>query len=227
MIAVLIPAHNEELLIARCLDSVLEAARHPGLAGEAVTVIVALDRCTDATEQIASHFGAQFVHLHDGNVGLARAAAARRAIELGARWLATTDADTCVPQDWLAAQLAANADVFCGVVAVEDWEDYAPGMAEAFAGKELVQDGHPHIHGANMGVSAEFYARCGGFQSLVVSEDVALIDALVELQARIARLAHPVVRTSARRVARASGGFSDYLKNMEQQLGFGTLPETA
>ncbi|MEO6103737.1 MAG: glycosyltransferase [Pseudoxanthomonas sp.] len=227
MIAVLIPAHNEEALIAYCLASVMEAARHPDLHGEAVKVVVALDRCNDSTEVIASQHGVELVHLAEGNVGLARAAAAARAIELGARWLATTDADTCVPPDWLVAQLAADSDAFCGVVTVDDWEDYSPEMANAFTGSEIVQDGHPHIHGANMGVSAEFYARCGGFQSLVVSEDVALIQALMHTQARIARLAYPVVRTSARRNARASGGFSDYLKNMELVLGLDSVPRAA
>lgn len=227
MIAVLIPAHNEQALIGRCLASVLAAATHPGLQGEPVRVIVALDRCTDATQAVAEDFGVDLVHLESGNVGLARAAAASRAMQLGARWLATTDADTSVPADWLAAQLATGADVFCGVVEVDDWEDYAPEMRTAFVGVESVKDGHPHIHGANMGVSSGFYARCGGFQSLAVSEDVALIDALVLSQARIARLARPVVLTSARRVARARGGFSDYLKDMERQLGLGIVADPA
>ena len=227
MIAVLIPAHNEQALIGRCLASVLAASIHPGLQGEPVQVVVALDRCTDDTEAIARGFGVDLVHLESGNVGLARAAAASRAMQLGARWLATTDADSSVPDDWLVAQLAAGADVFCGVVAVDDWEDYPPEMRIAFAGEESVKDGHPHIHGANMGVSSEFYTRCGGFQSLTVSEDVALIDALVLSQARIARLAHPVVLTSARRAARARGGFSDYLKEMERQLGLGIVADPA
>lgn len=219
MIAVLVPAHNEEALIARCLASIFASAAHPALQGETVTIVVALDRCSDDTELVASQPGVDLVYVQQGNVGLARAAAATRAIELGARWLASTDADTCVPTDWLVAQLAAESDAFCGVVVVEDWEDYPPEMAAAFAGSELAQDGHLHVHGANLGVSAEFYVRCGGFQSLVVSEDVALVRALMTTQARIARLAYPAVRTSARRNARASGGFSDYLKNMERNLG--------
>ncbi|RYG99191.1 MAG: glycosyltransferase [Alphaproteobacteria bacterium] len=218
MIAVLIPAHNEEQLIAQCLHSINYAATHPGLRGEEVVIVVALDRCRDGTRRIVERFGCHWIELVEGNVGLARAAAATRALQLGARWLATTDADSVVPFDWLASQLAADADAFCGIVAVEDWEDYPPEMAIAFAGTEAVSDGHPHVHGANMGVSADFYQRCGGFQALTVSEDVALIQALMCSNARIARLAQPIVRTSARRTARASGGFSDYLKAMEERL---------
>jgi len=220
MIAVLIPAHNEETLIGACLQSVSAAARHPALFGESVEIIVALDRCVDGTAGIVAQYSAHAVRLTEGNVGLARAAAAARALELGARWLALTDADTRVPDDWLAAQLAAGAEAFCGAVTVDDWEDYSVGMAVAFVGSELVQDGHPHIHGANMGISARSYLRCGGFQPLAVSEDVALIRSLEALGLPIARLAKPLVRTSARRNARAVGGFSDYLKGMEARLAF-------
>lgn len=218
MIAVLIPAHNEDALIGACLLSVQAAARHPALHGEAVVVIVALDRCTDATAAIVARAGAHAVVLSHGNVGLARAAAATCALALGARWLASTDADTRVPADWLVAQLATGADAFCGVVVVDDWEDYAPDLVRAFLGDAPIVDGHPHIHGANMGVSADAYRRCGGFQSLTVSEDVALIEAMAALGLRIARLAQPRVLTSARRLARATGGFSDYLKAMERGL---------
>ena len=36
MIGIVIPAHNEEAWLARCLASILEAARDPALDGEAV-----------------------------------------------------------------------------------------------------------------------------------------------------------------------------------------------
>lgn len=51
MIGVCIPAHNEEDHIDRCLATVLHAARHVGLAGEPVRVVVVLDACTDATAE--------------------------------------------------------------------------------------------------------------------------------------------------------------------------------
>ncbi len=218
MIAVLVPAHDEEALIGACLASVACAAAAVEAGGEPVCVVVALDRCSDRTGEIARARGADTVVLHDGNVGLARAAAATRAIAHGARWLAITDADSVVPADWLTAQLALDADAFCGVVAVDDWSGYAPWMARAFEGAEAVRDGHPHVHGANLGVAVDAYLRCGGFAPLGCSEDVALVDALVASGARIARRVHPRVSTSARRVARASGGFSDYLQHLEASL---------
>lgn len=218
MIAVLVPAHNEEQLIAACLRSILVAACAAGLDGEEVCVVVALDRCTDGTARVVAAVGVDSVVVDRGNVGAARAAAAEHAIALGARWLATTDADSLVPPDWLVAQLAHGGDAFCGIVTVADWSGYPPTMAIAFTGSTVAGDGHPHVHGANLGISVEAYRRCGGFPALALSEDVALIEAAMAVDLCIARKPYPSVVTSARRDARAAGGFSDYLKVMEQVL---------
>ena len=43
MIGVVVPAHNEEGHVRACLESVLFAAEHPALAGQAVSVVVVLD----------------------------------------------------------------------------------------------------------------------------------------------------------------------------------------
>lgn len=228
MIAVLVPAHNEEALIATCLQSVLLAAEADALVGEEVRVFVALDRCTDDTGRIAEALGAHVVGVAVGNVGEARAAAADAAIAQGARWLATTDADTTVPPDWLSAQLAYGCDAFCGIVVVADWQDYSEDVQIAFVGCEQPSDGHPYVHGANMGLSTEAYRQAGGFQSLAVSEDVALISAIERSGARIARKPTPVVTTSARRDARACGGFGDYLLKLERDVASATrLPAPA
>lgn len=218
MIAVLVPAHDEESSIAACLTSIRIAAAHPGLLAEAVLIVVALDRCTDRTGGIAAKLGARIVTVDDGNVGIARAAAATVAIAAGARWLATTDADTTVPKDWLYAQLAHGCDAFCGVVTVRDWQGHDKRVAEEFERTQCRHDDHPHVHGANLGLSTQIYMKCGGFLSLPAHEDVALVDALVAAGARIARKATPVVVTSARRSPRARGGFGDYLLAMEHQL---------
>ena len=56
-ISVVIPAHNEEKFIGKCLQSVIDAAGHvsPG----AVEIIVVANRCTDKTAEIAESFGAR------------------------------------------------------------------------------------------------------------------------------------------------------------------------
>lgn len=216
MIAVLIPAHNEAASIGACLASVLAAASHPGL-DETVRILVAVDRCTDHTVAICRAYGATVVDVPaPGGVGAARSAAAACAIKLGASWLAMTDADTRVPKDWLVEQRRHGADAVCGVVEVDDWEGYPEHVIATFRATQSTQDGHSRVHGANLGVSAELYLRCGGFLAVNCSEDVALVDALISVNARIARVAKPIVWTSARRVARAQGGFSDFLKGLER-----------
>ncbi len=107
-----------------------------------------------------------------------------------------------------------EADAVCGSVAVDDWTAYgaaAAVMRESFCLDNNDTDGHSHIHGANLGVSAQAYARCGGFQPLVRSEDVALVRALQACGARIAWTSTPRVTTSARRRSRVAGGFGDAL----------------
>lgn len=214
MIGVIVPAHNEEAVIAACLKSVRISASSGLLSGEAVKVFVALDRCHDNTARVAAGLGAELVAA-DGNVGFARAAAARAAISAGARWIASTDADSRVPPDWISGQLACGADAFCGVVDVNDWGDYGPRVQAAFHASAAHCEGHRHVHGANLGIDAAWYDRCGGFLPLPAHEDVALVHALVAAQARIARLPQPIVVTSARRNARAIDGFGDYLRQLE------------
>ncbi|KHS33444.1 glycosyltransferase [Xanthomonas phaseoli pv. phaseoli] len=215
MIAVIIPAHNEAECMAACLASVFCAASHPELH-EAVEVIVAVDRCTDATAELALALGAHVIDVPaPGGVGSARAAAASKAIALGADWLAVTDADSRVPADWLVEQRRADADVFCGVVQVEDWLDYSDEVRCRFEQTQATGQGHGRIHGANLGVSTTLYQQCGGFSALTCSEDVALVHARQAIDAAIAWSPRSVVWTSARRQARAVGGFSDFLKQLE------------
>lgn len=215
MIGVLVPAHNEEALIGDCLRSILAAARCPALAGQQVEVLVALDACTDATARICAALGVSTVQVNARCVGHARAVAADALLNAGARWIASTDADSRVPLDWLSAQLAFGADAFCGTVRVTDWLDFAPCVRAAFLAGEHYVDGHAHVHGANLGISAGAYRAVGGFPPLTAHEDHALIKALQRSGFSIARRATPAVVTSARRDARARHGFGDYLLALE------------
>ena len=176
MIGVVIPAHNEQRYLDACLTAVRAAAADPALMGEPVHVVVVLDSCDDGSRAIVERHGAVRTHCHvDGidvgarNVGVARAAGAARLLEMGARWLAFTDADTRVAPAWLAAQLSLDADVVCGTVAVDDWSPHhgdAELLRQHFRRTYTDADGHRHIHGANLGVSAAAYLLAGGFAPL-------------------------------------------------------------
>ncbi|MCS4236877.1 glycosyltransferase [Stenotrophomonas sp. BIGb0135] len=230
MIAVIVPAHNEVADIGRCLAAINVAGAHPRLQGEPVLAVVALDDCSDGTEAVAASFGAATLTVDARCVGAARAAAANHALALGARWIASTDADTLVPPEWVWKQTRCGADAFCGVVDVVDWLDYPQAVREAFACREVARDGHGHVHGANLGVSAAAYLAAGGFAALATGEDVALVQALQRSRASIAWHARPAVATSARRAAKAPQGFSGFLRALEREVldaGTALLPTPA
>lgn len=214
MIGIAVPAHNEEACIRSCLRALGHAARHPDLTGEAVEIVVVLDECSDATAVYAQACGAVTLSIRARNVGMARAVGAQALLERGARWLAFTDADTMVSSSWLVDQLSLGSDVVCGTVGVADWAPHgenAPLLAEHFRRTYTDDEDHSHVHGANLGVSAAAYRRAGGFEYLACSEDVALVNALIASGARVAWSAKPRVVTSARKDARAAGGFADAL----------------
>jgi glycosyltransferase involved in cell wall biosynthesis len=216
MICIVIPAHNEEQVIGETVRAARLAASDARLGGERVEIVVVLDGCTDATSVHATRAGARTVSIRARNVGVARAVGAEAGLAMGARWLAFTDADTQVSASWLVDQLVLDADAVCGCVGIQDWSSHglhAGWLRAHFLRTYSDADGHRHIHGANLGVSAFAYRRAGGFRHLACNEDVELVRALERSGARIAWSAKPRVVTSARREGRARGGFADALVN--------------
>lgn len=215
MIGIVIPAHNEEALLDDCLRSVIRASQHPALLGEEVRIALVLDDCSDDSGLIGACYPVDIVQVQARSVGVARAAGADLLLAQGARWLACTDADSWVADDWLVAQLRLDADAVCGTVTVQRWSDgYCPSAQHRYNLHYQAADGHRHIHGANLGVSAQAYRQAGGFAPLSCHEDVALVHRLEACGARIAWSHQPQVITSARLDSRAPGGFGDYLKSL-------------
>lgn len=217
MIGILIPAHNEEDLLDECLIAALRASKHGLLAGERVEILVVLDSCTDRSEQIVSKYPVLSLNIKARNVGQARATGARMLLERGARWISCSDADSRVADDWLVAQLGLGADAVCGTVTVERWHESLDEAAQIrYHSHYRACDGHRHIHGANLGISADAYRLAGGFEPLACDEDVQLVRQLELTGANIAWSHRPLVHTSARLDSRARGGFGDYLRNLVQ-----------
>ena len=222
-VAVLIPARNEELLIQRCLNSVLAAcSRLP--ASISTDVVVACDSSTDLTLKIAERVLADWgivVATEVSIVGCARRLAARVALQryagpLSRCWLANTDADCCVPSTWLIDQIAIadqGIDALAGVISVDSFEEHSAESDIRFRNSYLIHsDGsHPHVHGANMGVRADAYLRSGGWRGLETAEDHDLWNRLVRTASRQHSTARVSVITSGRRVGRAPRGFAEAL----------------
>lgn len=214
MIGVLVPAHNEAELLGACLASLQQAALHPELNAEAVCILVVLDACTDGSEAVARARGVAVLRIDERNVGHARRAGAAHLLELGARWLACTDADSSVDGDWLVRQLAFGAEAVCGTVRVTDWSPRAEQVRPIYEGHYQSSEDHRHIHGANLGVCARAYQRAGGFRPLAADEDVHLVRDLERSGAYIVWTHQTCVTTSARRDCRAPHGFGEYLDEL-------------
>jgi glycosyltransferase involved in cell wall biosynthesis len=227
---VVIPAHDEEDLLPSCLAAVRQATRM--VQPTAVHLIVVADACTDRTAERARQSGAVVLEIPARCVGAARRAGMRevlrrtRHLDPGSVWLATTDADTLVPPDWLARQLsyaAAGWDAVAGTVAVTGWAEHPPGLPPLFHQQYRTGPGaHPHVHGANLGFTARAYLAAGGFRPSHTAEDHALVDALTAAGRRILRTSEVSVLTSARRQARAPRGFGHLLSTLAATVQPGT-----
>ncbi|QOQ77419.1 glycosyltransferase [Pseudomonas poae] len=214
MIGIVIPAHNEERHISACLASIQRAIAHPALAHQQVQLLVVLDACSDETATRVSAMGVATLEVSVRNVGKARALGAERLLEVGAQWLAFTDADTVVPADWLVRQIGFGADAVCGTVEVDSWSEYGESVRSRYLELYQFTENHRHIHGANLGLSADAYRNAGGFQHLVAHEDVQLVADLERIGARIVWTATNPVVTSARRDYKCRGGFGEYLASL-------------
>lgn len=219
-VAVVIPAHDEEALIGRCLSSVARAVAHAreGAPDLVAVVVVVLDACTDATEPQVRRWPVEVVEISARRVGAARRTGVTHALStLDASphetWIAMTDADTVVPVDWITHQLDladAGVDVVLGTVR----PDFADLSARHVAyWRATHHRGRPpgNVHGANLGVRASTYAEAGGIPDLSAHEDVALVRAARAIGARERASDVHEVETSGRLAGRTPAGYAAFL----------------
>jgi glycosyltransferase involved in cell wall biosynthesis len=217
-VGVVVPAHDEEELLPSALIALAVATRPARRGGLSVEVLVVADDCHDSTVAVARAHGAEALTVRERNVGRARAAGFAALMERWGRleparlWLASTDADSRVPRQWITHQVDladAGADLVLGTVDVDDWSGHPGHVAATWRAGYDHRDGHRHVHGANVGARADAYLAVGGFDGLDSGEDVALATAL--RHRRVVRSGGAPVLTSARVRPRAPGGFGDHL----------------
>lgn len=223
-IGVVVPACNEAQSIGACLSALAEARGRLASSSARVHVrtVVVLDRCIDATADIAAtHPHVECVVCDAGQVGAARNAGVRHLLDGASTdqsqtWIANTDADSVVPRDWLVEMrefAERGADLVLGTVLPQ------PGLpapiGDAWHARHELREDHPHVHGANFGIRADVYTRLGGWPDVRSGEDVLLAQrALATGQLRIARPSTIAVLTSTRLRGRAPRGFSSYLRGL-------------
>ncbi|GAB3606259.1 glycosyltransferase family A protein [Conyzicola nivalis] len=222
-ITVVIPARDESELIGRCLESVLTAktAAESRWHAPRLSIVVVADRCTDDTANVARGFdGVSVIEIDAANVGLARATGVMLALESSGLlpqhvWIASTDADSAVPRDWLTEQTRlarSGADVVLGTVR-PDLDDLSDAQALAWATAHGRGASVGEVHGANLGVRADVYLAAGGFAGLAEHEDVDFVERCAALDADIVATGACEVTTSGRQVGRTPGGFARYLRD--------------
>ena len=223
-VVVVVPARDEEALVGRCLAA-LQAARQAAravLPDLTVDLVLVLDRCTDGTRSVAlGHLDVRLVDLDEGRVGAARAAGVRDALDRATTapdrtWLASTDADSAVPERLDPGARAAGrrgcrraSSAPCGPTRTTSPRPSWP----AWRATRVPGRPNGHVHGANLGVRADAYLRAGGFPDRPAHEDVDLVAALAASGRASSRPTPATCVTSGRLVGRAPAGYADYLRS--------------
>jgi hypothetical protein len=243
ILGVVLPVHDEEALLGAALTAI-QVAVDQVIEDVCCHTVLVFDQCRDRSRDIAAKWrsdlrsGAQDhlvseIEIGAVNVGSARragcaavlAAAAQSSIAPESVWLATTDADSRVPEHWLSTQLArhdAGADVWSGTVTVDDWT--GRGDTTAAEWRRHYEAELEPAHGASMGINGQIYLGVGQFADLASGEDRLFLRSASAYGARCCFDRSAPVTTSARRDGRAPRGFSEALWRMEEHVGGCCLP---
>ncbi|KQT94535.1 hypothetical protein ASG49_06655 [Marmoricola sp. Leaf446] len=224
---VVVPARDEELLLGGHLVALARAVAGLRRARPAVRVAatLVLDACTDGSADLVRRTAAgwgwlEAVEVELGCVGRARAAGVDRArvvhhdLPPERVWVASTDADSVVPPDWLRhhAQVAADgAALLTGTVRPVG---LSAARLDRWHAAHQLGEGHEHVHGANLGFTLAANDAVGGFAPLSTGEDVDLVARLRSTGVPwVASAAAPVL-TSGRAVSRAPEGFAEFVADL-------------
>jgi len=230
---VVVPAREEEDLIAACLWAL---ATQAGVEPLEYEVLLVLDRCMDGTRDRAVEAADAHprLRLHFlGGPGLGSGHARRAGMDAACERLmgldrpkglvASTDADTVVAHEWLSAQLGAaerGARAIGGRIelgvgslpqAVVRWHSergrrrHQKILADP---DRLGATEHWQFSGASLALTAETYARVGGLEPRATLEDERLEQVLREQNISIERLLSVRATTSSRLKGRASLGLA-------------------
>jgi len=230
-VGICLPVHNEEDMLPQALEALSRAMRALTFSGVECRLAVVLDDCYDHSRSLVHEWTSSktdvstlVVHSSAHNVGIARQAGCLALIESWSTldpseiWLATTDADSQVPTQWLTHQVecaSRRIDFWAGRVEISDWSGRLETTSQLW-GNRYYEETAP-IHGANIGLNAALFLEVGGFPPLATGEDEALRRAVSQTSSTILHDWRMPVRTSARALARAPLGFSYYIDSLEDR----------
>lgn len=242
-VSIAVPACNESGTIKTCIRALDVAAANA--VGASVQLVILVNNSSDATAEIARSYRPRALRISVLDIILPRrqahAGGARRAaLEHAATLLPpdgivmTTDADSRVHPNWIAAnlaELAAGVDAVAGTVAFDEGDRAALPPLPARALEWQLAGLHarlgslidPRAHnpwpnhiwawGASLALTLAAYRHVGGLPSVPLAEDRALAAALESSDLKVRHSHAPLVLTSARRTGRAPGGLADMLRS--------------
>ena len=177
MISFVVPAYNEERLIAATLDAIHAAAREIGRPYE---VVVANDASTDDTADIARAHGARVVDCQHRQIARVRNTGARAST---GDTLIFVDADTMISAAVVRASLAALDRGAAGVGSLPEIEGRMPwwGAPTLWAVDTFMRSMH-WAAGCYVAVTRTAFEAAGGFDERVfVCEELFLSQALKKI----------------------------------------------
>lgn len=125
LFSVIVPAHNEEQYIGKCLQAIRTAEEQT--ESGSVQIIVVANRCTDKTAEIAAQYGAEVIENQDKCIASIRNAGAKAA---AGEILVTVDADTCIaPETFTEIRTLLESGRYIGGGAVPTFDRASLGIA--------------------------------------------------------------------------------------------------
>lgn len=193
MISIIIPAYNEEALLAATVHAVRQSADATGVPYE---VIVVDDGSTDHTAEIATAGGARVVSVHLRQIGAARNAGAKVA---AGDLLVFVDADTLVTPEVLRGAVAAvQAGAVAGGAGARQDSNDPPWGPRVFAIAGVLMRTLGWAAGCFMFVRADVFNRVGGFDERYFASEEIHLSRAVKQHGRLVILRDTVI-TSGRK----------------------------
>lgn len=241
-----IPVRDEAERIGACLEALGAQA---GIAPGSSAVVLLVNNSSDGTIEVVRELAPRLAvplrmverNSPDANAGWAR----RGAMDAAADWLEeagstdgvilTTDADSRVPPNWIAlnlAAIAAGADGVAGQIALDEADEArlpaslrARGLLEETYERlltELSARIDPERHdpwpthwsqsGASLAVTLAAYRRVDGMPAIALGDDRAFVSRLRAANLVVRHKPEIVVATSGRLEGRAKGGVADTMR---------------
>jgi len=159
LLSIIIPAYNEEAVIADCLSSVCNQTFSP----EKYEVIIINNASTDKTKQVAQNFNVKIIdEPKKGYVYALRTGCEKAQADI----IAITDADTIVPNDWIE-KIYNTYKKDSNIVAVGGGTILKPSFPFAKLAETFLNTTSPlfnYFIGYNFSVRKDIYRKSGGFR---------------------------------------------------------------